>query len=111
MKIDVPDGYEVIALELMHALEQASAGKGEDRHGARTSGEPIVFADQQIMRNARITGPNGPAFQVLKKVEEGLLLHARGEALAAHAEIIGAIIYLAAVAHGVRPVPIKNTRG
>ena len=73
------------------AYEQASAGKGKERHA--TAGE--AFEDQQICEiSRRLKGhaAGGPLFQVVKKsYESGRLPKQR-----AIAELLGAMNYLAA---------------
>lgn len=79
-------GYDCLADVLRRAFEQASAGKGKDRHA---QGKPF---DQQPMQG--ICDLVGPAFalgQAMKKAQESLRLPPdRGVV-----ELLGAINYLA----------------
>ena len=103
MVIDIPQGFERIGRILQDAVDQLAGGKGVKRHGTRPDGAPIPFADQQMLRNARICGPGGPANQVLKKTEEALLLHAQGDQAGAYIEILGGINALAAMGDVIQP--------
>jgi len=69
------------------ALEQASSGKGAQRHA---NGQP--FGKQPMMEISRmIGGPAGCFYQAMKKTQEA----SRMEPEAAKREILGAINYLA----------------
>lgn len=69
------------------ALEQASSGKGAERHG---NGKP--FDRQPMMEISRMLGgPSGCFYQAMKKTQEA----SRMEPEAAKREILGAINYLA----------------
>ena len=69
------------------ALDQASKGKGAERHG---QGQP--FDEQPMMEISRmIGGPAGCFYQAMKKTQEA----SRMEPEAAKREILGAINYLA----------------
>jgi hypothetical protein len=82
------DGYEHLALVLQRAFIQASHGKGKERHAQH--GEP--FTSQVIFDGARRFGVGALLFQAYKKAEESQRLPAdRGVA-----ELLGAIVYLAA---------------
>lgn len=83
-------GFEDLRRVLDQAFEQSAKGKGQVRHGR---GRP--FTAQPIMTLGRLTGPAGPAYQVMKKVQEALGMVARGESEAAKVELLGAIIYAA----------------
>ena len=81
--------YDSLAMVLAEALEQASGGKGKERH------DPLGdrFEDQQIVRLGLWAGSNhfclGQAQK--KSIESARLPYAR-----ARAELLGAINYLAA---------------
>lgn len=81
-------GYEQLQEVLTRAFEQASAGKGKERH-ARAD-EP--FEQQVILEGARRFGTGALLFQAYKKAEESQRL----ETERAVAELLGAIVYLAA---------------
>ena len=82
----IDENYLVLHRVLHDALDQAASGKGKDRHAM---GEP--FEEQLMCLLARQLGPQGPAFQVCKKVVEACRLpypaHVR--------EVLGAINYAA----------------
>lgn len=83
-------GYESLAAVLDDALEQAQAGKGQERHAC---GEP--FHEQQIVvLNEKLGSIHGQIFQASKKAREATRLPMP----AARAELLGAIVYLAAAA-------------
>ena len=77
------------------AMSQAQFGKGEARHGY---GKP--FEDQPITKITALFGPRGPAFQVAKKTHEAIECLENGTFTQdqAYEEILGAIVYLAAIA-------------
>lgn len=91
MTIDVPKGYEALGEAFAAAMEQASRGKGADRHAEK--GER--FSDQLIMSIPKRLGPGGECFclgQALKKICESRRL----APAPARAELLGAINYIAA---------------
>lgn len=89
----VAPGYGLLARHLMNALEQASKGKGKERHAQ--DGQP--FERQQICTiNKEIGSHHGCLYQASKKAIESVkILELHGKE-AAKAEIYGAINYLAA---------------
>lgn len=80
--------YETLAAVLQRAYEQASSGKGKERHA---DDEP--FEQQVICRNARKFGVGAPLAQAVKKLEESMRLPTRERR---EAERLGAINYIAA---------------
>ncbi len=78
----------------MAAIEQAQGGKGMERHGTTPN-----FLDQPIFHIAKLTGPSGPLYQVLKKSHEAIFCEANGTFTKAEAynELLGALVYLGAV--------------
>ena len=85
-RLDDPS-YAPLRRVLDLALEQASKGKGAERHG---QGQP--FDEQPMMEISRmIGGPAGCFYQAMKKTQEA----SRMEPEAAKREILGAINYLA----------------
>lgn len=79
--------YAPLRRVLSLALEQASSGKGAERHG---QGKP--FDKQPMMEISRMVGgPTGCYYQAMKKTQEA----SRMEPDAAKREILGAINYLA----------------
>lgn len=91
LPVRVVPGYEALFDELVEALKQSQDGKGKERHA-----NDLPFAEQPLMRLSRMCGPGGPAQQVMKKTQEALGMHGRGETDRAIAELHGAIIYAAA---------------
>lgn len=88
--MDNPD-YEHLADALRAAYAQSAAGKGKDRHA---NGRP--FIRQPIMEIGRMVGPGYQTGQAMKKAQEAMGMVARGETERARAELLGAIVYLAA---------------
>ena len=82
----IDENYLVLHRVLHDALDQAASGKGKDRHAM---GEP--FEEQLMCLLARQLGPQGPAFQVCKKVVEACRLPYPANVL----EVLGAINYAA----------------
>jgi len=85
-----PD-YASLASVLQEAHNQASAGKGADRH---SQGEP--FTQQPIMAIGRMCGIGFHAGQIQKKAQEAGRMHERGDHEAAIREFLGVINYAAA---------------
>lgn len=81
------DGYGSLRRVLALAVEQASVGKGKERHA---NGRP--FDEQPIMEIGRMVGSGYPLGQAMKKAQES----ARLPNDRAKAELLGAINYLAA---------------
>lgn len=87
-------GYMPLELVLCAAYDQASGGKGKDRHAMGDD-----FNDQPILTIGRfLKSPDGEAYQAIKKCREGLMMHRRGDSDACIKELLGAINYLASVA-------------
>lgn len=88
------EGYMPLELVLCAAYAQASGGKGKERHAAGDA-----FNDQPILTIGRLLkSADGEAYQAIKKLREGLMMHRRGESEAALREMLGAINYIAATA-------------
>ena len=88
--------YSVLRAILDDAYEQAASGKGAERHA---NGQP--WSRQPINTITEAVGPGFPAGQAIKKLTEALGMLRRGEADAAHREVLGAIVYAAALAHHI----------
>ena len=91
MTIDIPEGYESLGSVLAEAVEQASGGKGAERHAY--SSEP--FSGQLIREIPFRLGPGGECFclgQAVKKIYESRRL----PPARARAELLGAVVYVAA---------------
>lgn len=86
--IDKP--YQALRDILDAALEQASSGKGRERHA---NDEP--FEEQQICSEARLLGLGAPVFQARKKAREAIRLAESGEYEKAMVDLLGAINYTA----------------
>lgn len=82
------DLYAPLERVLQLALEQASGGKGAERHG---QGQP--FDRQPMLEISRMLGcsPVGCMYQAIKKTQEA----SRMQEDAAKRELLGAINYLA----------------
>ncbi|MBR4422624.1 MAG: hypothetical protein IKS68_00215 [Mailhella sp.] len=88
MIFEAPKGYEILCEVLGEAVEQASKGKGKERHAR--DGE--AYESQIICEVARRVGLGYPLGQACKKIYESQRLDPeRGIA-----ELLGAINYLAA---------------
>lgn len=89
------DGYDGLRRVLANAVQQASGGKGRERHVHKD--EP--FEEQPICRGGRRFGPGCLLYQAWKKTDEvpKLLTMDNGKERALQ-EIYGAINYLAAAA-------------
>jgi hypothetical protein len=87
---DPKPGYEALAAVLRDAMAQATSGKGHERHAR---GNP--FHEQHMQSISRLLGTErGMAFQVIKKLTEGLDLPTHE---ARERELLGAINYLAGI--------------
>ena len=82
-------GYQPLANVLQAALDQAQAGKGNQRHA---NGKP--FLEQPIITDGRACGLAGPAFQARKKILEALNCPYEERAVQ---DLLGAIVYTAAM--------------
>lgn len=86
----VDPNYESLAAVLRAAYDQAATGKGAERHG-----NGLAFEDQPMQQISWLLGSaDGMAFQVCKKVAEGLKLPTLERQ---EREILGAINYLAGI--------------
>lgn len=81
--------YESLAAVLKDAYDQASRGKGADRHA---ESDDHRFEDQPILTLQRLYGRGFAFGQVGKKMEETQ----RMDYSSARAELLGGIVYLAA---------------
>lgn len=85
-EIQPPEGYEDMAAVLQRALDQASKGKGDERHA-----QGRAFADQPMQQLISLYGPGFALGQAAKKAQESQRLPAGQDV---H-ELLGAIVYLA----------------
>jgi len=95
MVIEVPDGFERLGRVYQLAIEQATGGKGVERHGSDSQGRVLAFADQPTPRITRVRGTGYPLGQCDKKTEEAALLLSRDEDGKAQAELLGAMNFIA----------------
>lgn len=88
ISVEIPRGYDKLFGVLVRAFEQASAGKGKERHAS----DGISFEDQPISAINRTLGSvDGFLYQAGKKAAESRRLPPGR----AQAELLGAINYLA----------------
>ena len=88
MIFEVPKGYESLCEVLGEAVEQASKGKGKERHAS----EGEAYENQIICEVARRVGLGYPLGQAVKKIYESQRIGGeRGVA-----ELLGALNYVAA---------------
>lgn len=87
------DGYALLRDILASAVDQASHGKGRERHA---NGRP--FDRQPIMEIGRMLSSvcDGELYQVIKKAQEASGMISRGELDAAERELFGVINYAGA---------------
>ena len=88
--------YAALRAILEDAYAQAASGKGAERHA---NGRP--WTEQPINTITEAVGVGFPAGQAVKKLTEAMGMLRRGEADAARREILGAIVYAAALAHHI----------
>lgn len=84
--------YIVLAQTLHEAWKQSARGKGSERHG---NGQP--FTEQPLFKITSLMGIGFPAGQAAKKTQEAQTFFLNGKPDAAKAELLGAIVYLAAL--------------
>jgi hypothetical protein len=80
--------YEYLINILASALDQASSGKGKERHADAN----LPFEEQDIVKDSIYCGQAGPIYQIRKKAKESLRLSPDK----AIQELLGCIIYSAA---------------
>ena len=93
---DDNDEYSSLKREFDNALEQASKGKGKERHAKKDENfeDQVMCAVQRLLIDHPV---GGLAYQVIKKtIESGRLLNERGVDSAKN-EIYGAMNYLGGV--------------
>lgn len=93
-RIERASAYAPLATILNAALDQASAGKGHDRHSDNKPflSQPIL----EIPRMLGIGGVGGHVYQIMKKSQEANRMAMRGRYDAAVRELYGVINYAAA---------------
>lgn len=101
--VSVNQGYDSLFSVLVEALDQAQVGKGADRHNM---GGDIPFEEQRMQKISQLLdSPDGMAYQVCKKVTEGIGLPTVDRQVA---ELLGAINYLAGMVIFLR---MRETKG
>ena len=85
------DAYADLREALDAAYEQSASGKGKERHA-----NDRAFTDQPILRITELVGHGFPLGQAIKKAQEASGMVKRDEIEAARAELLGAVVYLAA---------------
>lgn len=90
-----PAEYDSLEMMLDRAYDQASAGKGKERHAVDNAFEDQIICEIQRMLKDHPCGYQ--AGQAIKKVVESGRLYRTTGAGAAVAEVLGAINYLAAM--------------
>ena len=88
--VSITDKYASLRRILDMALEQASSGKGDERHANGRS-----FDEQPMQRITEMLGIGFPLGQAVKKSQEAKGMTDRGQHDAAIRELLGAINYLA----------------
>lgn len=87
--LESPEGYDSLARVLREVMHQAAIGKGHQRHA---DGKP--FDQQPILALSRkYHSPVGLLFQIQKKLDE----YERLDGIARRRELLGAIVYMAAL--------------
>lgn len=94
MNLRVPEGYEALAEILGEAFDQSANGKGRERH---SSGQP--WTQQPIITITGTVGVGFPLGQAMKKIDESQRMEEPERAVA---ELLGAIVYLAAAIYNIR---------
>lgn len=78
------------------AYDQASVGKGKERHATGPVGIR-TWDKQPIIEIGRMVGPGYASGQVMKKVQEAVTMAGNGNYAGAKAEALGAVVYAAAL--------------
>lgn len=100
--LPVPDGYEALTAVLHDAIDQASLGKGLERHA-----DDRPFHDQPILRETQAVGLGFPAGQARKKILEAV--HCCDDhPERAVADLLGAINYTAAMVIAIRSMMVEH---
>lgn len=84
------EGYERLHAVYLDAHHQAAYGKGDERHA-----NGLPFHEQRMQTISQgLNSPDGMAYQVIKKLQEGLQMKDAG---ARRRELLGALNYLAGI--------------
>lgn len=88
--MQVEKGYEKLVAVFQAAHDQAAHGKGKERHA-----NGLPFHEQRMQSISKLLdSPDGMAYQVVKKMTEGLQFEDRQQR---EKELLGAINYLAGI--------------
>lgn len=83
-------GYQELADILQAAYDQAARGKGKERHA-----NDLPFKDQRMqVISDLLDSDDGMAYQVIKKLTEGLQFK---DPAAREKELLGSIVYIAGI--------------
>jgi len=93
-------GYQPLRDALNDAIKQAAEGKGAERHA-----DSKPFVKQPIMQTTDAVGIGFPMGQAMKKLGEAAGMIKRNREDQAQAELLGAIVYIAAAY-----IKLKETR-
>lgn len=93
---DVNSMYADLRRILDNAYDQSAKGKGAQRHAVGPVGDR-PWDQQPILQIGRMVGPGYSAGQIQKKVQEACGMIDRKDFNAAKSEVLGAIVYAAAM--------------
>lgn len=96
--MNVP-GYEMLAVELLGAYDQASRYKGHDRHGSN-----LPFEQQPIMTINRMLGGSGHTFVMVQKIEEAQALRNANNIAGTIEKLRAVMVYAAAAIIAAREI-------
>lgn len=96
-------GYDSLYLVLREALDQASTGKGRERHA-----NDLAFDDQPMQKLIDLYGVGFAHGQAAKKMQEAQGMLLRGEIDKAIHEVLGAINYAAGAIISMKKQQEKN---
>lgn len=94
------NNYAVLKAALDAAYDQAATGKGAERHA---NGKP--WTEQPIFTISEAVGPGFCHGQAIKKLTEAASMMKRGGHAAARHEVLGAIVYAAALVRMLDEIP------
>lgn len=98
--------YAELRAVLDEAFIQATRGKGAKRHA---NGKP--WTQQPVFAISEVVGTGFAAGQALKKLGEATRMIERSEFAAAREELLGAIVYAAALSHMLKERVVPFPRG
>jgi hypothetical protein len=95
--------YTALRAILDDAYRQCASGKGAERHATS-----LPWVEQPIFQIANSKGNAFLAGQADKKIGEALRMMQSGKAVAAYHELLGAIVYTAALAQQARDYFVES---